>query len=59
MFDFRDIMAANKADQIRSWSIEQAIDASSGSTSGIPTAETIVYKAAMIEDFVLNGKKEN
>lgn len=57
MFDFRDIMAANKAEQVRAWSVEQAIDSLSMSECA-PTPESVTYRAALIEDFVINGKKE-
>lgn len=55
MYDFRDVNATTKDEQIRAWSIEQAVDASSGS---VPTSESLVRKAALIEQFVIHGNTE-
>jgi hypothetical protein len=55
MYDFRDVAAASKSEQVRAWSLEQAIDSLQGE---IKIPESIIYRAALIEDFVINGKKD-
>lgn len=56
MFDFRDIRAASKAEQVRAWSIEQAIESFSG--LGPITNQELTDRADRVEAFVLNGKEE-
>lgn len=53
MFDFRDVGAATKDEQIRAWSIEQAIDIYRSSTSG--DSEGVLANAAEIEKFIKEG----
>lgn len=52
MYDFRDIGAATTDQQIRAWSVEQAIDA----LRMVPFAhQDVVTLAKVIEDYVSNG----
>lgn len=53
MFDFRDIQAASKGEQIRAWAVERALE-----MTPTHTAESVVYRAAEIEKFVLEGKQD-
>lgn len=55
MYDFRDVAAATKAEQLRAWSIEQALEKHSGVN---PRDESLIATAAKIEAFVVHGKKE-
>lgn len=57
MYDFNDIRSASKAEQIRAWAVEKAIDIGLPS-DGRFTAEVVVNRAAEIEKFVLEGRKE-
>lgn len=58
MFDFRDVAAAKKSEQIRAWAVEQAIDGFNCEGSPPPTDEALVRRAAKIEEYVLNGKDD-
>lgn len=56
MFDFSDVHAALKDEQIRAWSVEQALDL----IGRLPVHKTVPYQDAitiskMIEDYVKNG----
>lgn len=52
MFDFSDIRAAGKEEQIRSWCVEQAIDHLRG--VDVPM-QGVITLSKMIEDYVVNG----
>lgn len=52
MYDFDDVKPATKAEQVRAWSVDQALD----SFSGVEATNTeIVERAARIEKFILEG----
>lgn len=53
MFDFRDVQASSKAEQIRAYSVEQAIEVLSGSA---PTDDMVIKTAEAIEQFIVHGK---
>lgn len=55
MFDFRDVVVATKDEQIRAWSVEQAIDIYRESDSD--NAANVLSYAEKIEKFVKEGKK--
>lgn len=52
MYDFRHIHAMNKAEQIRAWSVGQAIDLLRGVDAPYQAA---IALSKMIEDFVTDG----
>jgi hypothetical protein len=52
MFDFDDIHGASKDEQIRAYAVERAIEM--GYTD---TAESLIYRAGKIEEFIKNGSK--
>lgn len=52
MYDFRDVSAASKSEQIRAWSIEQSIDMQRGM---IVEDEDVIKLAKRIEEYVNNG----
>ena len=56
MYDFRDVSAASKDEQLRAWAVEQALEKHSHAN---PRDEHLIRTAAEIEDFVKNGTKEN
>jgi len=53
MYDFEDVRAASKDEQIRAFAMEKAIDAL-GLGSGVP-ADHYVNTAAKIEQFIKTG----
>lgn len=53
MFDFDDVHGATKDEQIRAYAVERAIEMGESST-----AESLLYKAQKIEDFIKNGRKD-
>lgn len=53
---FSEIITADKSERVRAWSIETAIDSLTYGDN--ITSESIVRRASLIEDFVLNGSKE-
>lgn len=55
MYDFRDVSAASKAEQIRAWSVEQAINSLTGAEI---TNQEFVGRAEAIANFVLNGNED-
>lgn len=57
MFDFHDIRGCSKEEQIRAWSVEQAIDLNrEGLNNGWAcTNDSLVDMAAAIEKFVRDG----
>ena len=54
MYDFRDINATTKDEQLRAWSVEQALDSVSGVQHAFST-KNLVERAAAIEAFVKDG----
>lgn len=52
MYDFRDVHAASKKEQIRAYAIEQAIEADRDSTM---STNQLVNAAAAIEKYILDG----
>lgn len=57
MFDFNDVHATNKAEQIRAWAVEQAVDIA---RTVVPEGGSvnIVDMAAELEQYVKTGKKD-
>lgn len=53
MFDFDDVAAASKSEQIRAYAIERALEVAPANVSGI------IRAAAAIEDYIINGKEED
>lgn len=57
MYDFRDVIASTKVEQIRAWSVEQAIEhVRDVLDAGLHLPGGLLGTAAQIEDYVLNGK---
>lgn len=61
MYDFSDVRFATKDEQIRAWSVEQAIEVLREQISScgvLINDEKVVDLAVKIEDYVKNGKPE-
>lgn len=61
MFNFSDIHLANKNEQVRAWSVEQAIEFHRDGTSiGIGMTFTdLISLSKMIEDYITHGDVSN
>lgn len=57
MYDFSDVQYAPKSEQVRAWSVEQAIEFHrDGTNVGVGmTFANLISLSKMIEDFVVNG----
>lgn len=57
--NFSDIAAASKDEQIRAYAIEQSIESSRYVPPQRMTEDKMLERAAKIEAFIKNGKKED
>lgn len=53
MFDFSDVQAANKDEQIRAYAIEKAVELASFNESS--DADIVVRRAEIIEKYIKTG----
>lgn len=56
--NFSDVTAASKDEQIRAYSIEQAIESAKYVPPQRMNEDKLIKRAAQIEDYIKNGKKE-
>lgn len=54
MYDFSDITGTSKEEQIRAYSLEQAIESFGYEES--PDGVKLIDRATLFEDFITNGK---
>lgn len=60
MYDFRDVIASTKDEQIRAWSVEQAIEyVREMLDAGLHVRGGLLGTAVQIEDYVRNGKPQD
>lgn len=60
MYDFRDVIASTKDEQIRAWSVEQAIEyVREMLDAGLHVPGGLLGAAVQIEDYIKNGKPKD
>ena len=57
--NFADVVASTKDEQIRAYSVEQAIESSQHVPPQRMTEDKLIERAAKIEEFIKNGVKDD